>query len=226
MQKASLSAKRRVKGKNSLVKQARREGRIPAVLYGMGGEAELLELDEETLAPVMRQAHGTTLLIDLAIEGTDSSVKTVFREVQRHPITRVIKHCDLLKVDMTRRYNVTVPIVVEGEPVGVKTFGGVLAVVTREVEILCLPADIPESYTLEISELSIGDSIHVADLKKQGDEEFLTSEDVVVVSVHVARLEEEPEVEAAELAEGEEAPVAEGEEAAADEKKEEDSGSE
>lgn len=207
MQTANLTAVPRSRGRKSELKTGRRDGMVPVVLYGSGNEAELLNIHTDTLLPVMKMGHGTTLLIDLSVEGqSGGAIKTVIRDVQRNPVTREVIHCDLLKVDMNRKYQVTVPVVLEGESVGVRTFGGILQAAQREVEILCLPGEIPESYVIDISELGIGDTIKVEDIPKLGDEEFITPGESPVATVTLPRMEEEPEKgEAEELAEGEEA---------------------
>ncbi len=205
MQTATLHATPRSRVKKSELKAGRYAGEVPAVLYGSGEDAEMLHIRTDALLPVMKMGHGTTLLIDLSVEGrSGGAVKTVIREVQRHPVSREILHCDLLRVDMARKYSVSVPLVYEGEAVGVKTFGGVLAVHQREIEILCRPGEIPESYVIDISEMGLGDSFKVADLIKQGEEEFVTHDEVTVVSLNLPRIEEEPEEEVEEGAEGEE----------------------
>ncbi|MFH1277353.1 MAG: 50S ribosomal protein L25 [Candidatus Eisenbacteria bacterium] len=201
MSKATLKAAPRGTEKRSELKQLRKAGRVPGVLYGFGEDARRIEIQQTELKPVLKRAHGATLLIDLEIEGDATPVTTVFREVQRDPLTREILHCDLLKVDMTRKYNVTVPIVILGEAVGVKIHGGVMDVQTREIEIRCLPGEIPEHYEIDVTAMEIGDSVHVADIP-HGKEEFATHGDVLVVAVAAPRkmtLEEEAaEAEAAE----------------------------
>jgi len=216
MRRAILNARARDTKRPSEVKGLRAGGYVPGVLYGFGAAAEPIQIKMAELHPVLKQAHGTTLLIDLEVEGGDGPVTSVIREVQRDPVTREILHCDLLKVDMTRKYLVTVPVVVNGEAVGVKTYGGILDVHLREIEIRCLPGEIPESYEVDVTDLEIGDSIRV-DQIAHGTEEFVTHSDVTVVSVAAPRKmveeekPEEAEEEAAEAAEeGTEAEEGEG----------------
>jgi len=217
-----LNVTLRSKVKKSELKAGRRDGVVPAVLYGSGGDAEMLNIESETLLPVMKMGHGTTLLIDLNIKGRKGIVKSVIREVQRHPTSREILHCDLLKVDMSRKYQVSVPIVLEGESIGVKTFGGLIAVHQRDIEILCLPGEIPESYVVDITEIGLGDTVKVEALSKHGEEEFLTRGDTTIISCNLPRIEEEvvDEEAVAEGAEGEgEGEGEEGAEGESEEKK-------
>jgi large subunit ribosomal protein L25 len=178
--KATLQATVRASKTRGDLRKLRSEGLVPGVLYGFGEKAEEIQIPIMQLRPVLKKSHGSTLLIDLTVEDR-TPVVTVFREVQKHPVTREILHCDLLKVDMSRKYNVTVPIVITGEAVGVKTFGGVLDIHFREIEVRCLPNEIPESYVIDVSPLMIGDSIRVNQIG-HGKEEFLTHGDLAIVT--------------------------------------------
>jgi len=218
MKKVSLRVAARETEKKSEVKALRRQGLVPGVLYGLDKSAKMVRIDLAELRPALQASHGTTLLVDLDVEGEKDPVTTVIREVQLHPVTREILHCDFLRVDMTRHYQVTVPVVITGEAVGVKMEGGVLDVHLREIDIRCLPGEIPESYVLDVSNLEIGDSIMVEEIQKLGQEEFVTHSDVAVVSVAAPRkLAEALPTEGEEEAEGEEKPEGEEEEAASKE---------
>jgi len=208
MQRAELQAASRVTGRKSEVKGLRADGFVPGVLYGFGEDAQRIQIRMDDLQPVLKASHGTTLLIDLHVDEEKDPVVTVIREVQRDPLTRDILHCDLLKVDMDRKYHVTVPVMVTGESTGAKNFGGVMDQNIREVDIRCRPLEIPESYVVDVTDLEIGDSIRVGELTT-GNEEILTREDVTIVAIvpprTVAVAEEEGEgEEGVEGAEGEE----------------------
>ncbi len=198
MQIVELQAAPRSRTRKSEVKASRRAGTVPAVMYGSGKPATLLAIDEKMLRTMIQESHGTTLLLDVLVEGK-SNGKAVIRNVQRHPVTRALLHCDLLEVNLERQYTVSIPIHFEGDPIGVRTFGGILQETIREIEIKCRPMDIPEAYTIDVTNLSLGESLHVSDIRKHGDEEFLTPSDVQIVAVIQPMLEEEPE----EAAEGE-----------------------
>lgn len=222
MQIVELQAAPRTRARKSEVKASRRDGTVPAVMYGSGKPATLLAIDEKMLRTMIQESQGTTLLLDVLVDGR-SQGKAVIRDVQRHPVSRSLLHCDLLEVNLDREYTVTIPIHFEGDPIGVRTFGGILQETIREIEIKCRPMDIPESYTVDVTNLSLGESLHVSDIEKAGDEEFLTPSDVQIVAVVQPMAEEEPE----EVEEGEEAEVGEvgkedGEEEASDEEKPDD----
>jgi large subunit ribosomal protein L25 len=178
--KATLQAAPRDSKTRGDLRKLRSEGLVPGVLYGFGEPAEEIQIRLSDLRPVLKKSHGSTLLIDLAV-GDREPVITVFREVQKHPVSHQILHCDLLKVDMSRKYHVTVPIVITGEAVGVKTFGGVLDIHIREIDVRCLPNEIPQSYVVDVSNLMIGDSVRVNQIG-HGNEEFLTHAELAIVT--------------------------------------------
>jgi large subunit ribosomal protein L25 len=196
--KSTLQAEKRATSTRGHLRKLRDEGMVPGVLYGFGQAAEPIQIRAADLRPVLRKSHGATLLIDLTVGSDSSPVTTVIREVQQHPVTRQIQHCDLLKVDMSRKYHVTVPIVITGESTGVKNQGGVLDIHIREIDIKCRPDEIPSGYVLDVTSLELGQSIRVSEIPR-GNEEFLTHADVAVVTVAVPR----KIVEAAPVAEGE-----------------------
>jgi large subunit ribosomal protein L25 len=212
--KATMQAVPRDTKTRGDLRSLRSAGMVPGVLYGFGEEAEAIQIQVTELRPVLKRSHGATLLIDLTV-GDRKPVTTVIREVQRHPVTRQLLHCDMLKVDMTRKYHVSVPIVIQGEPVGVKTFGGVLDVHFREIDVRCRPDEIPESYTIDVSDLMIGDSIRVSQLGR-GNEEFLTHAELAIVTCAAPRKIVEAAPVAAEGEAAAEGAAAEGAEGAED----------
>jgi len=216
MSKASLQAAPRGTNRPSDLKELRRRGLVPSVVYGFGKEAERIQVDVDSLKPLLMRRHGATLLIDLSLEGKDDPVVTVIREVQRHPVTRDLIHCDFLRVDLERKYQVSVPVILTGEPIGVKNSGGVLDQHVREIEIRCRPTEIPEQYEIDVSDLDMGDSIRVGEIP-HGEEEFITHADVAVVTIAAPRKLAEEEAPAEAEAVGEEGAVP-GEEGAAEEK--------
>jgi len=222
MSKASLKAAPRIKTESRAeLKQLRASGVVPGVVYGFGDEATNIQIEETELRPVLKKSFGATVLIDLQVEGESKPVTTVIREVQRHPLTREVLHCDLLKVDMSRTYQVSVPVTLTGESEGVKTFGGVVDQHLRELEIRCRPGDIPEHYVIDITDMMIGDTVRIADIA-HGEEEFVTHGEVAVVSVAAPRMLAVEEEEAEEV-EGEEVEGEEGDEEAKPEGEEKES---
>ena len=211
-------------GKQS-ANRVRLAGFIPAVLYGEGEEPLPLAVNYKEFYPVLHTRARENVILDLAIEGAGhGDYKAIIREIQYHPVRRDILHVDFQHISMTKEIVVKVPIVVVGESVGVKSHGGILEHLLREIEIQCLPTAIPDQVTVDVSNLDIGDSLQVKHLMIEGLK-LVTDPDSSVMTVVAPTVIEEVKVEAA--AEGAEAAPAEGEaEGEAGEKKEEKEGKE
>jgi large subunit ribosomal protein L25 len=193
--------KRTVIGKQ--VKALRREGRVPAVIYGAGLEPTAIELQSREAEKALARVSGATLL-DLDLEGTTH--KVLVREVQRHSIRRDIRHVDFLKVAMDQLIRAEVPIELDGEAPAVRTLGGVLVTGVQAVEVEALPADLPDRITVSIEHLEkIDDKISVGDLSLGKGVRVLTpAEDVVArVIYQMAEVLEEPKEAVAVAAEPE-----------------------
>ena len=128
------------------------------------------------------------------------------KELQTHPVSRNFLHVDFYEIAMDRKIKVKVPIVTTGIAKGVE-LGGVLQIIRREIEVLCLPFEVPESFEIDISDLDIGDSIHVKDISQEGEIEFLEDEHFTVVTLLTPKIEEEEEPPEEEEEEAEEAAV-------------------
>src|SRR2546427_4339096 len=168
MEEAMLSLKsaRRSEGGKGVARKLRQAGRIPAVYYGRGEEPIPLVVGLKELEEVIHQAEGSNVIVDLKVEGEASGErKVLIREIQRDPVAGSILHLDLQHISLTERIIVEVPIVLIGTPTGVKDGGGILEHLLREVEVECLPTDIPSRLEVEVSALNIGDSLHVSDIK-------------------------------------------------------------
>ncbi len=172
---------------------ARREGKIPGVLYGQG-KVIVLAVNRKEFVKAMAEAHGENVLFDVSV-GEGTPLKSILREIQHDDLHRFVTHIDFQHIDLRKKIHVRVAIHLHGEPEGVKTFGGILEHTTRDVEILCLPAEIPPHFDVNVASLMIGDSIHVSELPK-GNWEFLT-EPVRVVAQVTAPTVEKVEAEAA-----------------------------
>lgn len=160
---ATLKAERRVtRGKNE-ARRLRASGRIPAVVYGGAGEATAVTVDPRALSRILHSESGVNTLINLEVDGEAAS-RVIVKEYQLDPVKGRLLHADFYRLAMDRPIRVTVPIEVRGEARGVKQQGGVLDLPHREVEIECLPAEIPESIVVDVSELLIGQSIRLKDL--------------------------------------------------------------
>ena len=162
----SLKSARRSEGGKGVARKLRQAGRIPAVYYGRGEEPIPLVVGLKELEEVIHQAEGSNVIVDLKVEGEASGErKVLIREIQRDPVAGSILHLDLQHISLTERIIVEVPIVLIGTPTGVKDGGGILEHLLREVEVECLPTDIPSRLEVEVSALNIGDSLHVSDIK-------------------------------------------------------------
>ena len=179
-----MSADMREGAGKGAARQLRRNGKIPAVLYGQG-ECLLLTLNPEAVKKILRTRAGSTALVSLSIGGAagNGSRTALFRDYQIDPITGDIIHADLFEVSMTKAIRVKVPVsLVGGTPTGVKE-GGVLHHNLRELHIECLPSAIPDTIEVDASQLPIGHGIHVRELKQEQGVRFLDEADQMVVSI-------------------------------------------
>lgn len=214
MEKLELKTNVRTTTGNGPARELRRQGSIPAVLYGPDTESMLLSVSAKALEQVTKSANIGQLLLDLVIEGEKAATKTaMIRELQVHPLSGDPIHVDFYEVDMKRKINVSIPIVPVGTSKGVEE-GGMLQLVRRELEVLCLPDEIPESIEVDISDLDIGDSLHLDEIEVGANIEIPADVNFTVITVLAPALEEEEEEEE-EAVEGEEgAEAEEGDEAA------------
>lgn len=191
----------------------RRQGFIPAVLYGRGFEGVNLSLKESEVTNLIATGQATTGVLSLeVVDGKKSEEKNVLiKEIQRHPYRDSIYHLDLLEVAMDEVISVRVPVEVVGESIGI-TMGGILEFKRRELEVVCLPTNIPDSIIIDISDLDIGDTVHVQSVQPPEGVSIPHDTNFTILTVVGAAPEEEEEVEE-ELEE-------ELEEAAADEERE------
>jgi large subunit ribosomal protein L25 len=200
MIRSSLTAKlRQGKGKQ-FARRVRHQGMIPAVLYGPGKESRNLEVNPTDLTRAISTKAGENTLIDLTVEGETARIVLV-REIQVDPISREYLHADLYEVPMDKKIRVPVPVMIRGEALGVKE-GGVLDQIIREIEVSCLPTEIPEQLEIDVSALKIGGAAHAREIPMPPGVEILIDADQTVATVVAPRKEEElaPAVPAAEAA--------------------------
>lgn len=209
MELQPLSVKTRATTGTGSSRRIRSAGKIPGILYGQGGGPVSIEIDEPEFKHLVHSRGGEHSFIDLKVEDEPAlNCRAMIKDVQHHPIRGHFVHVDLFRIDMSRKITTVVPVVLSGQCKGVIA-GGVLDHQTREIEVECLPADVPESYVLDITDLEIGDNIIARDLKALEGVEILESEDRAIVMVHAPRVVKEgTEDEEAEAA-GEAAPPAE-----------------
>ena len=191
--------KRSTTGKNE-ARRSRVLGKIPAVVYGAGKPTVSVTVDRKALSDVVREGAGENAIFLLRLEGTDQKRHAMIKEHQRDPLTRKTQHLDFVRVLMDAKIRVKVGIEIVGTAAGVRTEGGILDIVTREVEIECLPGDIPEHIPVDVSELAIGGMVRLADLKPVEGVVIVDDPHKVLVHVTHPTAEKEPEVAAAEAA--------------------------
>ena len=182
--------RRRDTGKNAAFR-AREAGRIPAVLYGGGKEMETLALSvpRRALVELLRKGLHANAVFLLKLKGTDQDRHVMIRDLSVHPVRRDILHVDFVRILLDKKLRVKVGVEVAGIPVGVKTEGGILDVVSRELMVECLPADIPQSIVADVTSLSIGSSLRVSDLPVGEKISILEAPDRVIAHVSHARAE-------------------------------------
>jgi large subunit ribosomal protein L25 len=158
--------KRETRGKGP-AKKLRAAGKIPAIIYGRGEETVPLILDAAVFHTILHGHAGENIIFDVKMPGTRKTIKAIIRDVQHHPVNGEILHVDLQHIIMTEKLTVQVPLVLAGSPTGVRNKGGILQHILHELEIECLPTDIPEHIEVDVTDLDVGDSIHISDLAVQ-----------------------------------------------------------
>jgi len=198
---------------NGPARVLRQAGQIPAVFYGPGTESVLLSVNISDIDRILKKGQIGQALLNLVIPNNgETSTKTVMvKELQLHPVSRNFLHIDFYEVAMDRKIMVNVPVTTTGKAKGVEV-GGILQIIRRALEVQCLPLDVPESIEIDITDLDIGDSIHVGDISLQSEIEFLGDENITVVTIVTPKIEEEEEPVEEEEEEGEAEIAEEGEE--------------
>jgi large subunit ribosomal protein L25 len=176
------------RGKNE-ARRTRRAGQIPAVVYGAFQDPVSVAVDPRSILKIVRSDTGYNTIFNLAIAGGETT-PVMLVDQQVDPVKGTLLHADMKRIDLTKRIRVTVPVHTAGEAKGVKVQGGLLEVITRAVEIECLPDDIPESFTVDVSELMIGQSRRASDVGVSGSMKLLSAPDTVVAHVVALRAEE------------------------------------
>ena len=190
---------RESRGKNE-ARRVRVSGRIPAVIYGAFKDPVAISLNPKDILRIIRSKTGHNSIFDVEVTGAEKTPVIVADE-QYHPVKGSLMHIDLKRIDLTRKLKVAVPVHVRGEAKGVKQQGGVLDIVTKTVEIECIPDHIPDQYDVDVTELMIGNNIRVSQLDEKEGVRILTSPDVVIA--HVIGIREEVVAEVAPVVEPE-----------------------
>jgi large subunit ribosomal protein L25 len=197
-----LNASRRTEIGRSAVRKIKARGGVPAVIYGGKNKPEPLQIAKRDIAMMLSHASGENILVELEIDGEKSGRLALVQEVQHSPIGGDILHVDFHAVSMDEMIEADVPLEPTGIPSGVKTFGGLLEQNLRSIEIECLPRDLPDVITVDVSHLNIGDSIHVRELPLPPGVTTRVPADLTAFSVLAPTVEEAP----AEVAEAPAAP--------------------
>jgi large subunit ribosomal protein L25 len=192
---------RNIKGKGA-ARTLRRQGQVPAVIYGHGREPLSLSLNARDLDKLLSHIQAESTVIEVSVGG--ATAKTLIREIQRHPIKRQILHVDFQALVAGEKVTVSIPIVLNGIPEGVRLEGGVLDQTLREIEIEVDPSEIPDHVELDVTNMVIGDSLHVSDIKVPSGVKVLDDPEtsVAVLAAPRAVIEETPVAEAVEGVEG------------------------
>ena len=194
----TITAQPRQAGGKNDARRVRKTGMVPAAVYGAGKDPVAVTVDPKAVARILRSESGHNTIFDLAVNGGAEKVMIV--DWQYEPLKGKLLHVDLKRIAMDKVLRVSVPVVLKGVPEGVKSEGGILEQLIREVEIECLPADIPASIIADVSPLKHGDNLRVKDLAHGDKLKFITEEDQMVA--HVTHVKEEvvatPEAVAAE----------------------------
>jgi large subunit ribosomal protein L25 len=173
-------------------RRVRVSGLIPAVVYGAGQESVAVTVDPKVITKILYSDSGHNTIFDLTIEGKGAT-KAMIVDWQNEPIKGKLLHIDLKRIAMDKAMRVSVPVQLVGVPVGVKSHGGILGQVLHEVEVECLPGDIPSHIDIDVTHLDINGAIHISDLPHTDKLTFLDEEDALVAHVTLVKAEAEPE---------------------------------
>jgi large subunit ribosomal protein L25 len=199
MDEILLEAESRIEIGKRQVKDLRHAGFIPAVIYGEGKKSLALKISRHAFVQLMHQKRLENAVIKLAIkDNKDSTRACMIKELQRDPVNGELVHIDFNEISLTKAIKVNVPVVTRGEPVGVKNDGGSLEHILWEIEMECLPTDIPKHIEVDVSALKIGDSIHIKDIIFPAKVKVLVESDAVVLSIAAPMKEEVAPVEGEE----------------------------
>ena len=192
-----VATPREGKFNKNAARRVRVAGKIPAVVYGAGQDSVAVTVDPKVITRILHSESGHNTIFDLNIEGGNAT-KAMIVDWQNEPIKGKLLHIDLKRIAMDKVMQVSVPVQLIGIPAGVKTGGGILEHVMREVEIECLPGDIPSHIDVDVSNVELHGVVRIADLPHSGKLKFLADEDATVA--HVTIIKEEAPAEVAEAA--------------------------
>jgi large subunit ribosomal protein L25 len=196
-----VAAEPRTETGTNVNRRLRAAARIPGVIYGGKSETQPVSVSPKEVLQILRSASGENTLFDIELEGTRR--KVILKEFQVQPVTGDLIHADFFEVALDKLIEVKVHVELVGVPVGVKNQGGMLDFVTRELEVECLPTDIPDRFSVDVTGLELNKHLRVSDLEMPKGVRCLTGEEVVIAHVVVPRAAPTSEAEAGEAVEGE-----------------------
>ena len=195
-----LKAERRKATGRSAVRKLKARGAVPAIIYGAKDKPQPLQLSARDIDAMLSHASGENILVELEIDGEKSNRMALVKEIQHSPVGSDVLHVDFHAVSMDETIQADVPLEALGIANGVKNFGGLLEQSLRSLAIECLPRDLPDRITVDVSELNIGDSIHVRQIQLPPGVTLKVLPDLTAFSVLAPVVEEEPAVADAEAA--------------------------
>jgi large subunit ribosomal protein L25 len=192
-QQAKLTAQRRTQIGRNAIKKIKASGMVPGVIYGSAQEPVNLQINGRELLNLLSRASGENILVELEIVdgGEKQNALAMIQEIQHHPLQREIVHVDFHAVSANETVSAEVPIEAVGEAIGVKVHGGLLEHILRYLEVECLPGDLPQVIEVDVTNLDIGQSLHVRELNLPSGVEAITDAEQTVVAVVESRVEEE-----------------------------------
>jgi large subunit ribosomal protein L25 len=180
------------RGKND-ARRVRREGMVPVTVYGGGAETVAAVAPARDLAAILRSESGRNTIFTIEVDGVGES-EVMFHDRQIDPVKGRLIHADLTRLVKGQKIEVTVPLHLIGEPIGVKEKQGVLEQIVREIDVRCEPREIPDSLDVDVSNLDVHDTLHVSDIKVSEGVEILTDAELVIATIGIVREEEAPAV--------------------------------
>ena len=178
------------RGKNE-ARRTRRAGQIPAVVYGAFQDPVSIAVNPREILKIVRSNTGYNTIFTLAVQGGENTPVMVV-DHQVDPVKNTLLHADFKRIDLAKRIRVSIPVSTEGEPAGVKVQGGLLEIITRAIEIDCLPDDIPEHFVIDVRELMIGQSKRASDIPLSGSMKLTSAPETVIAHIVTLKVEAEP----------------------------------
>jgi large subunit ribosomal protein L25 len=196
-----LAAQTRTTAGRSAVQKIKQQGLVPAVIYGGKDKPVNLQISAREIANLLSHTVGEHVLVELEIAdgGKTTNRLALIQEVQHHPLKGGVLHVDFHAVNANEKIHAEIPVEAVGEPTGVKNYGGILELNVHSIEVECFPRDLPEIIRVDVSELNIGDALHVKDLQLPAGVIVRASADLAVASVAAPKVEAEPVAVAAEV---------------------------